>query len=69
MSDYVDGSLDLKTLAKLKSHLKECRPCVLFLETIEKTIGALGSLKKGVSVPQEAKNHLREKLKSVSRRG
>ncbi len=67
MSDYIDGSLDFKTLSKITSHLKECKPCVVLFKTIRKTVGILGSLKVNVSTPPRAKNHLREKLKSVSR--
>ena len=67
MSDYIDGSLDSETLAKIKSHLKNCRPCVAFFKTLQKTVGALGALKSAATLSRKARGGLREKLKSLSR--
>jgi anti-sigma factor RsiW len=37
LSQYVDHELKADTCAELESHLRDCDPCVAFLNTLRKT--------------------------------
>jgi anti-sigma factor RsiW len=40
LSDYLDGELPLKSCRELERHLKGCKPCIAFLESLRTTVEA-----------------------------
>jgi anti-sigma factor RsiW len=40
LSDYLDGELPLKSCRELERHLKGCKPCIAFLESLKTTVEA-----------------------------
>jgi anti-sigma factor RsiW len=46
LTDYVEGALPTHTLGHVEEHLVMCDWCVTYLEQMETTIAALGSLRE-----------------------
>ena len=40
LSDYLDGDLPARNCRELERHLKDCQPCLAYLETLKTTIKA-----------------------------
>jgi RNA polymerase sigma-70 factor (ECF subfamily) len=40
LSDFLDGELPPKNCCKLQRHLKGCRPCIAYLESLKTTVEA-----------------------------
>lgn len=40
LSEYLDGELPVKNCRELERHLKGCRPCLAYLESLKTTIQA-----------------------------
>jgi anti-sigma factor RsiW len=40
LSDYLDGELPVKSCRELERHLKGCKPCIAFLESLKTTVEA-----------------------------
>jgi len=40
LSQYLDGELRVKECSELERHLRDCRPCLSYLENLKTTIGA-----------------------------
>jgi anti-sigma factor RsiW len=40
LSDYLDGDLPARNCRELKRHLKDCQPCLAYLDTLKTTIKA-----------------------------
>lgn len=38
ISDYLDGELEVETLAEIETHLQRCKDCRLIVDTTRKTI-------------------------------
>ena len=38
LSEYIDGELDPKLCLDLEQHMKDCHPCLVFVNTLKKTI-------------------------------
>jgi len=38
LSEYIDGELDPKICQDLEQHMKDCNPCLLFIDSLKKTI-------------------------------
>jgi RNA polymerase sigma-70 factor (ECF subfamily) len=48
LSEYLDGELDPGMCDRLDGHLKGCPPCEVFLESLKRTVGLVGSLESTV---------------------
>ncbi|HIC03968.1 MAG TPA: zf-HC2 domain-containing protein [Nitrospirales bacterium] len=53
LSDYIDGDLKEELYEKIKNHASHCKPCVAFIQTLQKT-AELIQTKPGIDVPPEA---------------
>ena len=40
LSEFLDGTLPVRTCRELERHLRSCKPCIVYLETLKKTIAA-----------------------------
>ena len=40
LSEYLDGELPVKNCRQLERHLKGCRPCIAYLESLKTTVEA-----------------------------
>jgi len=40
LSEYLDGELPVKNCRELERHLKGCRPCISYLESLKTTVEA-----------------------------
>ena len=40
LSEYLDGELPVKNCRELERHLKGCRPCIAYLESLKTTVEA-----------------------------
>jgi anti-sigma factor RsiW len=40
LSEYLDGELPVKDCRQLERHLKGCRPCIAYLESLKTTVEA-----------------------------
>jgi RNA polymerase sigma-70 factor (ECF subfamily) len=40
LSEYVDAQLPVKNCRQLERHLKGCRPCIAYLESLKTTVEA-----------------------------
>ena len=38
LSEYLDGELPVKNCRELERHLKGCRPCIAYLESLKTTV-------------------------------
>ncbi|OGP98815.1 MAG: hypothetical protein A2Z51_10510 [Deltaproteobacteria bacterium RBG_19FT_COMBO_52_11] len=38
LSEYLDGELDPKLCQDLERHMEDCHPCLLFVDSLKKTI-------------------------------
>ena len=43
LSDFLDGELPEENCRQLQRHLKGCRPCIAYLETLKTTVKACRS--------------------------
>lgn len=39
LSEYLDGELDPDLCAEMAEHIRDCEPCVAFVESLKKSIG------------------------------
>ena len=40
LSEYLDGELPVRNCRELERHLKDCQPCLAYLETLKSTVKA-----------------------------
>ena len=40
LSEYLDGKLPVRNCRELEHHLKDCPPCLAYLETLKSTVKA-----------------------------
>ena len=40
LSEYLDGDLPVRNCRELERHLKDCKPCLAYLETLKSTVKA-----------------------------
>ncbi|MBZ5513661.1 MAG: zf-HC2 domain-containing protein [Acidobacteriia bacterium] len=45
LSEYLDGELPVKNCRELERHLKDCKPCLAYLENLKTTIQACRDLR------------------------
>lgn len=41
LSEYIDRDLDPAICRHIDAHMKGCKPCVAFINTLKKTVGVL----------------------------
>ncbi len=61
LSDYLDAILSLDLVESLERHLRDCPPCVSYLNTYKKTRDLTGKVGR-VEMPEEMKARLRQFL-------
>jgi anti-sigma factor (TIGR02949 family) len=64
-SDYIDGDLDDKQIAQIRTHLNGCEACLAFFNTLVDTINLLGSTKHDEPAPAELKEAIRERIREL----
>ncbi len=62
LSEYLDGELDPKLCRELETHMKDCNPCLIFVNTLKKTI-TLYKYAGHEPLPKEVHVRLHEYLK------
>lgn len=60
-SEYLEEVLTGDVLADLEGHLRDCAPCVAYLNTLRRTRDLVGQAGR-VEMPEEMKAHLRRFL-------
>lgn len=60
LDDYLDGTLDPKTVADFESHLGRCPSCVAYLNTYRRTREWVR--RTGAALPERVQSRLREFL-------
>jgi anti-sigma factor RsiW len=61
LSLYLDGNLDVATLAELELHLERCRKCRLIVDTTRKTIQIYCN-SEPLELPEDVRTRLHEGL-------
>ena len=62
LSDYIDRDLDASICRHIDSHMKGCKPCIAFINTLRKTKGLLKRQPKAV-LSERLRFRLRKLLK------
>jgi len=60
-SDYLEAAVDAEALARLEEHLRDCPPCVAYLNTFRRS-RELAREASQVEMPPELKRRLRQFL-------
>jgi predicted anti-sigma-YlaC factor YlaD len=60
-SEYLEAAVDSDTLARLEQHLRDCPPCVAYLNTFRRS-RELAREASEVEMPPELKRRLRQFL-------
>jgi anti-sigma factor RsiW len=71
LSEYLDGELSPQECAKMQAHLRDCGPCVDFVESLRKSIYASHGLRSDEPVsalPEETRENLRAAWKAALQR-
>ena len=61
LADYLENELGPALLADLEQHLRDCKPCVAYLNTYKKT-RELGAQAARIEMPEEMRERLRRLL-------
>lgn len=64
LSEYLDGELSPQECAEIQLHIRDCEPCVAFVESLKTSIRASRELRAHEAV-QELPQETREKLKAA----
>ena len=64
LSEYLDGELSLQDCAQIQEHIRDCEPCVAFVESLRTSIQASHELRPHESV-RELPGAVREKLRAA----
>jgi anti-sigma factor RsiW len=62
LSEYIDGELDPKLCEDLEKHMSDCNPCLIFVNTLKKTI-SLFKYASSEPLPKEVHLRLHDYLK------
>ncbi len=65
LSEYIDGELDPRLCRDLERHMKDCHPCLMFVNSLKKTI-TLYKYAADEKMPQEVHVRLHQYLKRKS---
>ena len=66
LSEYLDGELSPQDCAHIQEHIRDCEPCVAFVESLKTSIRASRELRSQETV-RELPESTREKLKAAWR--
>ena len=61
LSDYIDGDLEAAIRRRIDSHMKDCKPCVAFINTLKKTVGVLKRQPRA-ALTSSLRSRLRQRL-------
>jgi anti-sigma factor RsiW len=64
LSEFLDGELSPQDCAEIQEHIRDCEPCVAFVESLKTSIQASHELRPHESV-HELPEAVREKLKAA----
>jgi predicted anti-sigma-YlaC factor YlaD len=64
LSEYLDGELSSQDCAQIQEHIKDCEPCVAFVDSLKKSIQASHELRPHEPV-HELPEETRERLKAA----
>ncbi len=62
LSDYLDGEIDPEFCQELDRHMKDCNPCLVFVDSLKKTI-TLYQYSASEPLPKEVHLRLHDYLK------
>lgn len=67
LSEYLDGELPVKNCAQLERHLKGCRPCIAYLDSLKTTVEACRRYKapRAPALPKQVKAALLATVRKV----
>lgn len=65
LSEYLDGELDAALCRDLERHMKDCHPCLLFVDSLKKTL-TLYKYASNEGMPKEVHFRLHEYLRKKS---
>ena len=65
LSDYLDHELEGDICAEIEAHIKDCEPCIAFINTLKKTVELFHNVSKPDEshIPKPVSNNLMEFLK------
>jgi len=66
LSEYLDGELSPQDCAHIQEHIRDCEPCIAFVESLKTSIRASRKLRSQETV-RELPESTREKLKAAWR--
>lgn len=72
LGDYLDQELDGDICKEIESHIKDCEPCIAFINTLKKTVELFHSVAKPdePQIPKPVATNLMEFLrKEISSEG
>ena len=58
LSEYLDGELPDDFCRRIESHMDDCEPCQVFLDSLRRTVGLVGDLQPD-DLPEEFREQLR----------
>lgn len=66
LGDYLDRELEGDICAEIESHIKDCEPCIAFINTLKKTVELFHSAVKPDEppIPKPVSNNLMEFLRN-----
>lgn len=68
LSDYIDGELPAGACEEIERHISDCPPCVSFVESLRKSVGAFRNYKPGEQAPpleEDAKQRLAQAYRDM----
>jgi anti-sigma factor (TIGR02949 family) len=65
LSDYIDRDLDAALCQHIDSHMKGCKPCIAFINTLRKTVGVLKRQPRA-ALPAGLRSRLRKRLARIA---
>ncbi len=58
LSSYLEQDLDEDTMRHMDEHLRDCRPCIYYVDTFRRMISASGRIPTIETIPEELKTRL-----------
>jgi anti-sigma factor (TIGR02949 family) len=59
LSEYIDDELPADLCSRLESHMEDCPPCRVFLDSLRRTVGLIGRL-EDPPMPEDLRRAVRE---------
>lgn len=63
IGDYLDKDLDPHICEEIEDHIKDCEPCVAFINTLRKTVELFQVAKADETIPEPVSSNLLKFLK------